>query len=248
MTDVAYELVYYRFFSAGDVARLVLDYAGANYKNVFVNRESMDAIKADQRFGKVPRLTIKAADGSEKHLWESRAIQEYIADVFNLFPSSDPFDRADSIAFVCSLYEIFDMFQAIWLYPSLDARRMFWTRLKNERVLQTLRHHEKHLAINSASGMFYHGTRYTTCTSVVVGMRAHFPQIHLPDLVLYALWLRLETMFGQGSIVNEVNTPQISKLVQACDAGKPGEWAKERRDFGAAKWNMEEIKWELDYS
>lgn len=57
-------------------------------------------------------------------------------------------------------------------------------------------------------------------------------QYMLPDLALYILWLRLELVFGPGEIINAEKTPNILKLIQACDSSKPGEYARERRDFG----------------
>jgi len=43
-----------------------------------------------------------------QHLWESRAIYEYIADVFGLLPTGDAFARADAMSFIHSLNEVFD--------------------------------------------------------------------------------------------------------------------------------------------
>jgi len=39
MPENTYELLYFRFFGLADLPRLLLDVAGANYKNVFASAE-----------------------------------------------------------------------------------------------------------------------------------------------------------------------------------------------------------------
>jgi len=66
-TAETFELMYFHLRMVGDVPRYLLDIGGATYKNVFLtDDDEFWPIKEDNLFGKLPRLTIKAADGSEK--------------------------------------------------------------------------------------------------------------------------------------------------------------------------------------
>jgi len=77
----SYEVTYFNVRALGDLPRLLLDISGAKWNDSFVDDEvshlhilkpttkpciqSFITLKPFQRFGKVPRLTIKAEDGTE---------------------------------------------------------------------------------------------------------------------------------------------------------------------------------------
>lgn len=61
-----YELHYFNAAGRGDMSRLLLDFAGASYKNMLVQNADWGTKKDTTPFGKVPVLVIKEADGSTK--------------------------------------------------------------------------------------------------------------------------------------------------------------------------------------
>lgn len=61
-----YEIHYFNATARADLSRLLLDFAGASYKNVFVKGVEWGTKQDTTPFGKIPMLVIKDADGSTK--------------------------------------------------------------------------------------------------------------------------------------------------------------------------------------
>ncbi|EJD38235.1 hypothetical protein AURDEDRAFT_154150 [Auricularia subglabra TFB-10046 SS5] len=222
MAQNTYKMFYFKFPGLADISRLMLDAVGADYENVFVENEAWaSGLKAEQRFGRVPRLTVKTPDGTVQHIWESRAIQAYIADAFDLVsPGTEALARADVVSTVFSLYEAQDRLALLQAMPTRELRKAVFDLALNDRLPATFTAHEKLVV-----GPFYYGEKML-----------------FPDLVLYALYLRFEETFGKGRLINERDTPKLWQIVQACEKGRPGAYARERRDWGTRKWDAEELK------
>ncbi|KZV92922.1 hypothetical protein EXIGLDRAFT_692165 [Exidia glandulosa HHB12029] len=83
-----YELHYFNAAARADLSRLLLDFAGASYKNVLVKGVEWGTKQDTTPFGKIPVLVIKDADGSTK-VGTYRAIQSVRA-----LPASDAYRRS----------------------------------------------------------------------------------------------------------------------------------------------------------
>ncbi|KAH7092738.1 hypothetical protein BKA62DRAFT_785898, partial [Auriculariales sp. MPI-PUGE-AT-0066] len=152
-----YELLYWPAWLVwADVARLVLAFGKADFKQVFITFEEFPAIKQEQRFGKIPRLTIRSPDGNVRYIWESRSINEYLAATFGFLPREE-FARADVMSYVLSLNEISDAMGNISLFADLDARRAHWYKLRDSTIPEALAYHERALATKTTDGPFYTG-------------------------------------------------------------------------------------------
>ncbi|KZV88608.1 hypothetical protein EXIGLDRAFT_678800 [Exidia glandulosa HHB12029] len=225
MTETTYDVMYFQFPGMADISRLILETVGAKYTNTFITDESFKPIKHEQRFGKVPRLTVKKPDGTVSYVWESKAIHEYLAEVFNLLPdgaSSDPLLRAECMSNIHSLYEQMDRLMMMRIMPTLELRKVVRDMSVADKLPKALEYHEKIVA--QSGGTYYFGNKLT-----------------LPDLILYALNVRFKRYFGEGVLINETVTPSLYKLVQSLEAGKPGEYVRERSDWGKRKWDTEQL-------
>jgi glutathione S-transferase len=190
---------------------MILEFAGGQYKNVIVGTD-WPTLKADQKFGHIPRLSIKSSDNSVKYLWESAAIEEYLSEKFGLLPSS-PFERAESMSIVYSLYELKDKVTATVNLPTAEERGKAHHTHCTETIPKHLKWHEA--ILERSGGVYYNGDKVT-----------------LPDLALTALFLRYRDMYGDENPINATHVPKITHLVKTLLDGKIGEWAKLRRDQG----------------
>ncbi|KAH7092758.1 hypothetical protein BKA62DRAFT_834668 [Auriculariales sp. MPI-PUGE-AT-0066] len=161
-------------------------------------------VKTVQLFGKVPRLTVTESDGKETSIWESRAINEYLAVQLGFLPKNDELERSHLNSFACSVYEITDKVNALQTHATPEERKAYWTRLL-EIVPERLKWHERYLA-SKTDGPFYAGDKIT-----------------LPDIVLYVQWTRWTEMFPEDAIINNEATPNLLKLVETCHNGPVGE-------------------------
>ncbi|KAH7090160.1 hypothetical protein BKA62DRAFT_67333 [Auriculariales sp. MPI-PUGE-AT-0066] len=224
-----YDLLYFPISMAlGDTARLLLALGDAPYTFSAPPANDFGSIKGEQLFGKIPRLTVKTSDGKETHLWESRAIHEYLAVQFGLLPTNDEFARAHLNSFVFSIYEIFDSVFALSSMQTPEARKEYWTALRDTKIPASLAYHEKYLASKAASGPYYAGDKIT-----------------LPDVVLFAQSYRFAEMFGENAVISEAKTPHLYKLVNACNGGKLGETVRSWEvDFARKpRFDHEQFKW-----
>ncbi|KAH7090062.1 hypothetical protein BKA62DRAFT_776720 [Auriculariales sp. MPI-PUGE-AT-0066] len=234
MAETTYEILYWPAWRAyADVARLILELGCADYTNDFIIFAESYKIKPFQRFGKTPRLTIKEEDGSVKYIWESRAINEYLAAKLGFLPHGDEYARADVMSYVHSLNELAEAMNFIGIIPNLDDRRSYWTKLHDATIPDALEYHERAVA-----GPFYGGTSLT-----------------LPDIVLYALVQRMRSMFSDadGWFFNASKTPKLAALVESCDKGTMGGvvrgWASARNPGWASfRFDAESMSWTIDIS
>ncbi|KZV87508.1 glutathione s-transferase variant 2 [Exidia glandulosa HHB12029] len=216
MAENTYELLYWQIPGLADITRLILEAVGASYTNKFVTRETFKEIKEEQRFGHIPKLTVKAPDGSVVHIWESKAIHNYLADIFDLLPEgahTSAVKRAECFSNVFSLYEYMDRLSMIRVMPTLELRKEVRELAMSDKLPKALQYHEKLVA--QSGGPYYYGKKMT-----------------LPDLILYALNVRFNIYIGEAVLINEAVTPHLHKLVQTLDAGRAGEYVRDRRDWG----------------
>jgi hypothetical protein len=142
----------------------------------FPNSQEWSAAKADQKFGVLPRLTVKSADGSVKvsswtpyyshgdltiyiviqHLWESVAIEAYLAETFGLLPVA-AFERAESMSIVYSLNEMKDKVSNTVNLPTPEERGKVHLTHINETIPNHLKWHEA--IIERGGGLYYNGNK-----------------------------------------------------------------------------------------
>jgi len=217
----SFEILYFNTWGRVDVTQMILEYSGVPYENKTFDRpEVWPALKSEQKFGKVPRLSIKSADGTVKHLWESSSIELYLAERFSLLPSS-PLERAEVSSVYFSILDLKTKITTTVNLPSFEERGKTHAKHIAETVPGDLKWHEK--IIEKNGGTYYYGDKVT-----------------LPDLAVTALYLRFKDTYGAENPINATNTPKIAHLVETILKGKVGEWAKERRDSGYLVWNKEE--------
>ncbi|KAH7088630.1 hypothetical protein BKA62DRAFT_627255 [Auriculariales sp. MPI-PUGE-AT-0066] len=166
----------------------------------------MPAIKNEQRFGKVPRLTVRHADGTETHIWESRAIYDYVASELGFLPTN-PLARADVNSLVFSLYEILDIIACNAV--NSEARTAYLAKLRDIKIPEILEYHEKYLTEKKSAGPYYGGEKVHSA----------------PGRLLYTIWLRLVMMFDDNYISAQ-RWPHLARIIDACETGRPGEIAR----------------------
>ncbi|KAH7092675.1 hypothetical protein BKA62DRAFT_626085 [Auriculariales sp. MPI-PUGE-AT-0066] len=166
----------------------------------------MPAIKNEQRFGKVPRLTVRHADGTETHIWESRAIYDYVASELGFLPSN-PLARADVNSLVFSLTRSLTSLPAMPI-ETVEARTAYLAKLRDIKIPEILEYHEKYLMEKKSAGPYYGGQK-----------------ILLPDVLLYTIWLRLVMIFDDNYISAQ-RWPHLARIIDACETGRPGEIAR----------------------
>ncbi|KAH7090158.1 hypothetical protein BKA62DRAFT_101009 [Auriculariales sp. MPI-PUGE-AT-0066] len=159
----SYEVLY-SSISRGraDVIRLMLSLSEPEVKwsnNLIPSLSKMPAIKNEQRFGKVPRLTVRHADGTETHIWESRAIYDYVASELGFLPSN-PLARADVNSLVFSLYEILDIIACNASIETVEARTAYLAKLRDIKIPEILGYHEKYLMEKESAGPYYGGQKH----------------------------------------------------------------------------------------
>jgi len=221
MSGDSYEILYFNFWGRIDITQMILELSDAKYEHVVAGQDWLN-LKSEQRFGVVPRLTIKSADGTTKYLWESVAIDAYLAETFNLLPSTS-FERADAMSIVYSLRELADKVSSTVKLPSVEERG----KAHRTHIAQTIPNHLKwHEEIIERNGGIYY----------------YNDKVLLPDLVITALYLRYKDMYGDENPINATNTPKIARLVETILAGKIGTWARLRRDKGTMAWNKDEFE------
>ncbi|KAJ6531447.1 hypothetical protein DFH09DRAFT_1183642 [Mycena vulgaris] len=210
-----YEVLYFKLpvWSKVDVILLVLELTGAKYD--YINcHDGWDALKAEQKFGQAPRLTVKKADGTSQYIWESLAIELYLGEKLGLLPT-DLFERTTSISIVSSLRAIQDTISGAIPLLDADVRAARHEKFITETIPNALLWHE--VLVGESGGTYYAGDEVT-----------------LPDLVLLALYLRYRDIYGETNPFNAAKFPKLMHLIETLLAGKLGEFVRERRDPGLA--------------
>ncbi|KAH7092754.1 hypothetical protein BKA62DRAFT_723186 [Auriculariales sp. MPI-PUGE-AT-0066] len=225
-----YDIFYPRLRGGlADTPLLLLALGEANYTLTAAPfRHEFGPLKDEQLFGKVPRLTIKSENGTETRLWESAAITGYLAAKFGFLPQ-DELTRAHLNSFVCSLYEIADACGLLQTFPTPELRKEYWIKLRDVRLPEMFKWHEKYLAARAADGLYYAGDKIT-----------------LPDLVLFTQFFRCNLLFGDASPISETQTPQILKLIKSFEFGKIGDgvrrFASEFEGSGSVRLDLETME------
>ncbi|KZV84951.1 hypothetical protein EXIGLDRAFT_841818 [Exidia glandulosa HHB12029] len=221
----SYEVHYFPAPGRADLQRMLLEVGGASYTNAFLEyMTTWPAVKETMAFGMVPKLTVVESDGSRKDLFESSAIEAYLAEALNLMPGPTAFERAEALSVISALAELEDKVRlSLWL-PTLDERKAAHATYCTETVPRYLKYQERFVR-----GDWYFGNKMTVA-----------------DLKLYQLYLWYEDMYsssGQNPFkVLAADFPKLGKIITTLDKGKAGEYARERRDFGKFGWNVEDWK------
>ncbi|KZV88605.1 hypothetical protein EXIGLDRAFT_772579 [Exidia glandulosa HHB12029] len=219
----SYEVHYFEAPARAVLMRMLLDVSGASYKNVFVKREDWPALKPTMAFGVVPKLVVIEADGSRKELFESPAIEEYLAEALGFMPGPGPFERAEALSVVSSLREIEDKIRAPFFLPTVEERKAAYEKLAAETLPPLFKYHERFVR-----GDFYFGDKPT-----------------IADFKLYQLALIFAELYGDINPlkVHASDLKALSRIIDSLAAGKAGDYAKHRHAFGKFKWLPAEWKW-----
>jgi glutathione S-transferase len=89
-------------------------------------------------------------------LWESTAIDTYLAETFGLVPSS-PFERAEVMSIIYSLYEMRDKISATAALPSAEERAKAHHNYVTDLIPNHLKLHEA--IIEKSGGPYYQGNK-----------------------------------------------------------------------------------------
>ncbi|KAJ7573675.1 hypothetical protein C8J56DRAFT_1173423 [Mycena floridula] len=212
----SYQFVYFASWGRSDVSLMALEIAGAKYEHVILNNSQWASIKAEQKFGRIPRLDVKKADGTTRSIWESIAIELYLGEKLGLLPT-DPLDKAESISILSSLNALRDTLTTRNV-PSTDRAAAYEKQI-TETIPEALKWHE-----NIIAGPYYAGNSIT-----------------LPDFALLAQHLAFREMYGDRNPV--LKFPKIKVLVETLLAGKLGEYAVKSRKEAFLSWNSEKLEW-----
>jgi len=222
-----YEVTYWSIAARADLIRCMLHVAGAQYKNTFVTDEGWLDVKPNQRYGHLPKLTVHFDDGTRKTLWESTAIEAYLAEVLDLVPSQDPLSRAECAAHRASLKELRE---TIWSNIGLMSTLPLEARITAHQTYRD--------TIIGDALVFHEG---------VIRRPYYFGErISWADLALYLIVVLVKEIYGTESPATAVRFPKIMKLVETCEAGSPGHYLKAYRTFeGSPKlfWSETECKY-----
>ncbi|KAJ7598395.1 hypothetical protein C8J56DRAFT_913931 [Mycena floridula] len=224
MSDT-YELLYFPSWARSDIMRMVLEFTDVKYDYSVVGPENWGAIRNEQKYKHLPRLTVKKADGTSVHLWESLAIELYLGEKHGLL-SSDLLERANSIGIVLSLRDLQDKIPGDTVLQDIALRAAKHKNSITETIPNALKLHEA--ILEKSRGIYYEGDKVT-----------------LPDLALLAIYLRFRDIYAERNPINATNFPKIAQLVEALLAGKLSEYERERRDFGFFEWKKDMIKFGL---
>ncbi|KAJ7573674.1 hypothetical protein C8J56DRAFT_1065811 [Mycena floridula] len=206
----SYKFVYFAVWGLSDISLMALQITGAKYENVILSREQFAQIKTEQKFGRLPRLDVKKADGTTRSIWESRAIELYLGEKLGLLPT-DPFDKAESISILSSLSSLRDTVSKTRILPSPDLRAARHEKHITETIPEALNWHESIIA-----GPYYAGNSSSR----------PIYQITLPDLALLTLHLIYRVQYSDRNPL--IKFPKIRVLVETLLAGKLGEHAVNR--------------------
>jgi len=219
-----YEVVYFSFWGRADVVRMMLDVAGAPYENkLLAFDQEWFMMKDQQRFGHLPKLVIHNEDGTTNEIWESVAIENYLAEVLGYYPDgADLLVKADLQSIRAALLELRDTVRQTMILPK-ELRADEHKRHIAETIPTYLKYHERLI-----KGPYYYGDKIT-----------------LVDLTLYHIYLRYVEMYGDENPVTEAAFPKVYNLIKTAEAGKPGDFARNRRHFTEPMevcWNHTEFK------
>ncbi|KAG0225202.1 hypothetical protein B0O80DRAFT_428676 [Mortierella sp. GBAus27b] len=171
-----YVVKYMNIMGRAGVIRVILHLGGAEYKNEFIQMESVKDHRGDYPFGQVPVLVETKPDGTRFELGESLAIQHYLAEKFGLL-GSNPQEAAlyKSIGF--NIY--FELYNHCFAsrIPIQEAIADPTSEFRTKALPQFLQCHEGWLRKNGDNG-YYFGNSLT-----------------YPDLVLLN-WVRLMASLG----------------------------------------------------
>ncbi|KZV79275.1 hypothetical protein EXIGLDRAFT_846690 [Exidia glandulosa HHB12029] len=220
-----YEVHYFDTSGRADLQRMLLEVAGASYTNVFLNwRTTWPTVKETTAFGVVPKLTVVESDGSRKDLYETSAIEAYLAESLDLMPGPTAFERAEALSVLSALAELEDKVRpTLWL-RTLDERKAGHAKYCTETVPKYLKYQERFVR-----GDWYFGDKLT-----------------VTDLKLYQLYLWYEDMYSSYDQnpfkVLAADFPKLNKIIATLDKGKAGEYARKRRNFGKNRWIAKDWK------
>ncbi|EJD43986.1 hypothetical protein AURDEDRAFT_114492 [Auricularia subglabra TFB-10046 SS5] len=220
-----YEVTYFRVPALGDMPRMILDVAGASYENTFLDFQvNWPAVKEDMVFGRVPRLTIHNADGSKKELFESFVIEAYLAETLSLVPGTDAFSRAECLSVSSSIRDMDDKVSAARDLPTVEERRERHKKNVAEIIPSYIRYYERFVV--ARGGPYFFGNKLTVA-----------------DLKLYSIYLKFDAMYGSNNPIKSGQYPKLANLIETLDAGRAGDYARNRRLGGNMVWVEDEQKW-----
>ncbi|EJD38410.1 hypothetical protein AURDEDRAFT_116513 [Auricularia subglabra TFB-10046 SS5] len=224
-----YEVLYFGGPGIVDLSRMMLDVAGAPYENTLTDYAGHWAtIKNSMAFGKVPRLTIYYADGTKKELFESSALDAYLAETLGFLPGTDAFSRTECLSVVSSLSDLEEKVRVTSELPTVEARRAAQVRHLAETIPGFLRFHERFAV--ARSGQYYFGDKLTAA-----------------DLKLYTVFLKFDEMYAADGTnpfkTHAQEVPKLAKIIESLEAGRAGDYARNRRKVGPYRWFPDRLQW-----
>ncbi|KAJ7577451.1 hypothetical protein C8J56DRAFT_1113503 [Mycena floridula] len=221
MTE-SYKLVYFvNSWARSDVSLMALQITGAKYEYIEPSFADWPPLKGEQKFGHLPRLDVKKADGTTRSLWESKAIEVYLGEKLGLL-STDLFERAESMSIISSIGALRETVWNVSNLASIELRAAQHEKHITETIPEALEWHE---AIIAKSGGPYYAGKFIT----------------LPDLVLLSLHLVFRELYGDGNPL--VKFPKTNGLVETLLSGKLGTHASQSRAAAMWVWKSEILNW-----
>ncbi|KZV81127.1 hypothetical protein EXIGLDRAFT_844892 [Exidia glandulosa HHB12029] len=224
--SLSYEVHYFESAGRADLPRMMLDVAGAPYKNVFIDFAKWSEVKDTMAFGKVPKLVVSESDGSRKELFETNAIVNYLAEVLGLAPDGGAFARAKAASITSNLCDLEDKLRRTYGLPSVEERHKAHEKHIAETIPTYLKYHER-----LVEGDFYFGDKVTVA-----------------DLKLHQMYCLFDDMYAARNPfkTHAAEFTNLNRIIATLAAGPAGEYARNRRDFGRLKWVAERWEWVFD--
>uniref|UniRef100_A0A0N4ZE22 glutathione transferase n=1 Tax=Parastrongyloides trichosuri TaxID=131310 RepID=A0A0N4ZE22_PARTI len=168
-----YTLTYFDLMGKGEVIRMLFNYAGVKFTDKRISRAEWPAIKEKQPFGQLPVLEF---DG--KVLFQSRAIEKYLAKQFGLL-GDDDFEAAQIDQYILSLDDVGNNLKPLWGVTDEAKKEELKKQISNDHVIPALKRFEGFLHKNG--NKFFVGNK-----------------LSLADLAIFHLLFYITKLFGDS--------------------------------------------------
>ncbi|KAH8703266.1 hypothetical protein BGW36DRAFT_84595 [Talaromyces proteolyticus] len=188
----AYQIYSRRQQGLAETSRLILEFAGVEYVNVFV--QDWEQEKETTPLQQLPVLRVLKADGQWKQISESHTMERFLSHTLGLM-GEEPLEAAFTDMYHAAWTDMMSMFMwKVWRAPNDESKRQgaseFWVEFP-----KFLKKHDS--ILEKTDGPFYLGSRP-----------------HLPDIYSFTWLNRFITKWlpSPPELITEENYPHLWAL------------------------------------